>query len=126
MRPRSVEAIVKDLDGRDLLELARKIALEHHVTIEEMLSRSRQPPDCDARYHFWAELYELIPSVTKIGAIVGRDHTTVSIGIRAYRGLYRKSAPRVKAAEPAKTEPTEPRPEPRSTWTPREKERTGT
>ena len=100
MRPRSVEAIVKDLDGRDLLELARKIALEHHVTIEEMLSRSRQPPDCDARYHFWAELYELIPSVTKIGAIVGRDHTSISSGIRVHRGINRKSSPCVKAVSP--------------------------
>jgi chromosomal replication initiation ATPase DnaA len=114
MRPRSVEAIVKDLDLRDLLELASKIALEHHVTLEEMLSRSRRPPECDARFHFWAELYELIPSVTKIGDIVGRDHTSVSAGIRAHRGIHRKSSPRVKAAKPIEPNP----------WT--KDERTGT
>ena len=101
---RSVQAIVEELDKRDLLEEARKVARAHHVTLAEMLGNSRSAGHCNARFELWAVLSGTLGwSTVTIGKLFGRDHTTVIAGIRRYYGIPRPIRKRSQApAEPAK------------------------
>ncbi|MCL2777744.1 MAG: hypothetical protein FWD73_07040 [Polyangiaceae bacterium] len=76
---RPVKAIISELEERDLLELAKKVAARHWVTVHEMLGTSRESPLPKARREFWCELYDLGWSTARIGRLVGRDHTTILV-----------------------------------------------
>ena len=94
---RTVVDIVAELDQRDLLELARRVARKHSLSVEEMLGPWRGPAESHARHLLWAVLYARGHwSTTRIGALFGKDHTTVLLGMR-----------RVTKAETDEIEPTE-------------------
>ncbi len=81
---RSVGAIIEDLETRDLLELAKRVARKHRVTLEELLGRGRGNPEAAARHELWYRLYDEIPSFPRIGQIFGRDHSTVLAAVHKY------------------------------------------
>jgi hypothetical protein len=81
---KSVASIIRDLETRDLLELAKAIARKHHVTLEELLGRRRRAPEIAARHELWQRLYEQIPSQPKLGEIFGRDHSTIQAALHKY------------------------------------------
>ena len=81
---KSVASIIRDLETRDLLELAKDVARKHYVTLEELLGRRRRAPEIAARHELWQRLYEQIPSQPKLGEIFGRDHSTVQAALHKY------------------------------------------
>ena len=83
-QPKTPAAIIRDLETRDLLGLAKEIARKHRVTLEELLGRRRRGPEASARHELWHRLYEEIPSLPKLGEIFGRDHTTVMAGVHKH------------------------------------------
>ena len=95
---RAIEAIIRDLDTRDLLELAKEIARKHHVTLEELLGRSHGNPEASARHELWHRLYEHIPSFPKLGQIFGRDHSTILSAVHKHEKSLVPSAPGLASA----------------------------
>src|SRR5689334_12850383 len=83
-QPKTAAAISRDLETRDLLEVARAIARKHHVTLDELLGRRRRGPEAAARHELWQRLYEELPSLPKLGEIFGRDHTTVMAAVHKH------------------------------------------
>ena len=83
-QPKTAAAIIRDLETRDLLEVAKEIARKHHVTLDELLGRRRLGPEASARHELWRRLYEEIPSLPKLGEIFGRDHTTVMAAVHKH------------------------------------------
>jgi hypothetical protein len=79
-----VTDIIRELEIRDLLEIARRVARNHYVTLEELLGRTRRSPEARARHELWYLLYEQIPSFPKLGEIFGRDHTTILSAVHNY------------------------------------------
>lgn len=75
MRPTS--KILDDLDTRDLLEPAQRIASEHHVSVETLCSRRRDSDIVAARHALWRFLHGEGFAYAAIGRIFGCDHTTV-------------------------------------------------
>jgi chromosomal replication initiation ATPase DnaA len=81
----TVRRIIEDLDTRDALELAHRIAADHDLTLEELLGRSRRAPAARARHELWGRLYEeAIPTFSALSRVFERDHTTIRAGIRRY------------------------------------------
>jgi len=79
------KAIIAELEARELLADATRIALLYGVTAAELVSKDRHRPMAYARHHFWAELYSRgIWSYPAIGKLCGVDHTTVFYGITAH------------------------------------------
>ena len=83
-QPKTAAAIIRDLETRDLLGVAKEIARKHHVTLAELLGRRRRGPETSARHELWHRLYEEIPSLPKLGEIFGRDHTTVMAAVHKH------------------------------------------
>ena len=83
-QPKTAAAIIRDLETRDLLGVAKEIARKHHVTLEELLGRRRRGPEAAARHELWHRLYEEIPSLPKLGEIFGRNHTTVMAAVHKH------------------------------------------
>ncbi len=82
---RSAKDIIDDLARRDLLEVASRVALRHHITIGEMVGDGRERPVAWARQALWCELFGYGHwSYVALGRLFGRDHTTVMIGVRAH------------------------------------------
>jgi hypothetical protein len=79
-----VADIIRELETRDLLELARGVARNHYVTLEELVGRTRRSPEAKARHELWYLLYEQIPSFPKLGEIFGRDHSTILSAVHNY------------------------------------------
>lgn len=78
-----VSDIMRRLEERDLLNLARRISHAHGVLLEEMLSDSHCPAYVTARRIFWAVLYSRGHwSTSRIGELVRRDHSTILASIR--------------------------------------------
>lgn len=74
------------------LAIAQAVAAKHDVTLRDLTGPSRYKTHCRARFEFWARLYTLRTSgghpaysLTRIGRLCGRDHTTVLAGIRRYQ-----------------------------------------
>lgn len=82
---RDVVAIRAALAEVNLLGVAEAIAGRYHITLDEMLSDSREEPRPRARQALWLELHHRGWSQPRIGRIVGRDHSTVGVGIRQVR-----------------------------------------
>lgn len=82
---RALTELLSDLEERDLLDLAKSIAQQHNVRLEEMFS-SRMRPAARARHAFWAELVEHEHmSLVFVGRLCGADHATVLAGVRRHR-----------------------------------------
>jgi chromosomal replication initiation ATPase DnaA len=95
----SVRHIIEDLDRRDALELAQAVAKKHWVTLDDLLGRSRRGCAARARHELWAKLYdEAIPTFSALGRIFGRDHKTISHGVRRY--MARQTTVEGQAAAP--------------------------
>lgn len=77
-----LDRIKLDLDERGLLRLAVDVAIEHYVTLDELLGRNRTPSAVRARRAFWFELREMGMSYPRIAKLCGVDHTTVLYGVR--------------------------------------------
>lgn len=85
------ERIIADLEERQLLWLARRVATQHRVTIEEMVSDYRMQPIVAARHAFMLALREMRTeagesySLPYIARILRMDHTSVLSGVRKAR-----------------------------------------
>ena len=71
------EAVAQRLRDRGLLHHARSLADDCHVTLDEMLGRSRLRHIAEARRLWWVALRARGFSYPAIGSMVGRDHSTV-------------------------------------------------
>lgn len=96
------------MTGEQLLD---RIAGKHGLTLNDLLSRTRTKRVTDARHEFFfCALTETKASSVEIGAVCGKDHTTVLYGAAAHairnglavpRGAsdgWRKKASRERAA----------------------------
>ena len=110
-QPKTAAAIIRDLETRDLLEVAKEVARKHHVTLDELLGRRRQGPEASARHELWHRLYEEIPSLPKLGEIFGRDHTTVMAAVhkqdRTVDATWLVPVPETSPSSCAPEEPTQ-------------------
>lgn len=83
---RAVADILDALRERDLLQVAESIAKAYRVTVADMLSASRCRDHSHARQALWSELAgEYNFSTPRIGELVGRNHSTISVGIAKHR-----------------------------------------
>lgn len=84
------------LGERGLLEYVAASARRDNATIYEVLGRSRLPRVCHARHAIWYALRhrgEGRLSYPDIGALFGRDHSTVISGVQAYERWLAKPRP---------------------------------
>ena len=81
----TVNRIIEDLDTRDALELARRIAKEHGITLEELLGRGHRALVARARHELWGRLYEeAIPTFSALSRVFERDRSTIRAGVHRY------------------------------------------
>ncbi len=73
-----------DFADRGLAEMIDAIALEHHCTVKEILSKDKTAHVNRARRAVCVKLRELNMSYPAIGRLMGRDHATV------YEAVFRK------------------------------------
>ncbi len=67
-----------DFLDRGLGQVLDDIALAHHCTVDEILSKSRRAHVCAARRELCWQLHEQkMLSSTAIGELIGRDYTSV-------------------------------------------------
>jgi len=78
----STEAVLLMLAERGLLADVDRICQENHVLPEEVCSDSRRKKVSATRMRLYAHLRGLGFSLPEVGALLGRDHTTVLYGIR--------------------------------------------
>jgi chromosomal replication initiation ATPase DnaA len=87
MNDNDVEAIVHDLEARDLLSLVRDVCKRRGVLLRELCSRSHRRSASWARQEVWA-LLRADPnrcySLPDIARLFRRDHSTVLAGVRAH------------------------------------------
>jgi chromosomal replication initiation ATPase DnaA len=82
----AIDQLIAELEERDLLLLAKQFAKAHSVTLEEMLGADRCRPAAAARHEFWTHLYDQGHwSYPRIGALFGRDHSSISYAVRKCR-----------------------------------------
>lgn len=81
----SSDTVATRLAAHGLLELAEEVAARHHLTLDELLGRSRHQPESVARRELWARVYAVLPSFTRVGLIFDRDHTSILLAVRKYR-----------------------------------------
>lgn len=82
MKFKTTAAITADLRKRNLLDLVRGYCEKNHVTVDEVLGRSRLKLISKVRRQIWHELHLKGMSYPQIGLLFNRDHTTVIEGIR--------------------------------------------
>lgn len=85
---RTVANILADLDARDLLELVTNVCRTRGVLLHELCGRTRSQSVSHARHETWWLLRhhpERDYSLSEIGRLFGRDHTTVRHGIEIHR-----------------------------------------
>lgn len=78
----SILALAYVLEQRGLLEVIDAIAAAHHVSRDEILSRSRVQSVVAGRRSLCVALRERGMSYPEIGRLVGRDHSTVMALLR--------------------------------------------
>lgn len=92
-----------------LAEVAQRIARQHGLTVAEMFSEGRAPPLPKARAAFYEHLRELGWSFPRIGALMGKDHTTILTAIRSGPARERKELQSIHSAMIARcAEPNNP------------------
>ncbi|HSY22337.1 MAG TPA: helix-turn-helix domain-containing protein [Polyangiaceae bacterium] len=73
----------QNLEQTGLLNLATRVAADHHVALADLLGPCRLRGVVAARGHFWALLRDtLVMSYPEIGALFGADHTTVIYAVK--------------------------------------------
>lgn len=82
--------IMRALEERELLPLARQIASKHHVSMDELLGRTRGKPEAIARRELWARAYEFVPSLTRLGKLFDRDHASISASIHKFESAQHR------------------------------------
>jgi chromosomal replication initiation ATPase DnaA len=93
----TVDDIIAELAALDLLDVAESIARYHGVTKEDALGRSHRRAPSAARQHLWAELYQRTSmSYSDLGALFGRDHTTIITGVAAHQARMNGVRPLVR------------------------------
>lgn len=75
--------IARRLSQRGYLELAHAIAVRCHVTVEDMLGRSKKKSHVAARHELWHAIYaDGRLSFPEIGDIVDRDNSSIVYGVK--------------------------------------------
>lgn len=81
----STRQILFELEARDLVELADRIAKQHDVTLLEMLGHTRGSGPSWARQALWSELYARGHwSYPRLGKLFDRNHRTIMAGVDAH------------------------------------------
>lgn len=71
--------------GVTLTSIAERVAAKHGVTVAELKGRGRTQHVITARFEFMtAARRETDKSTVVIGRFLGRDHTTILSGLKAY------------------------------------------
>lgn len=79
----SVATVLRRLSERDMLETVERHARLHGVTAEDVCGRGRTAAVSRARQAVWLHLRETTAlSYPELGALFGRDHTSVLYGVR--------------------------------------------
>lgn len=82
-------------DTRTMKEIARDVAAEHGVTVDQMMAVSRKRPIAQIRQEAMAQIYATGRySLTQVGRFFNRDHTTVLHACRSVserQGLIREA-----------------------------------
>ena len=73
-----------ELEQRDLLGSATRCANAYGLSLVDTFAPTRQRPAPEARAAFYAHLRDEGWSLPRIGAFVGRHHTTVLSALRAH------------------------------------------
>lgn len=63
-------------------EIIARVAKLHDLTAEDITGPSRLAEHCEARFHVTRELRASGRSVSAIGRMLNRDHTTIVHGLR--------------------------------------------
>lgn len=82
-----------DFYVRDLLDDAERIAKKHGCTFNELVGRSQEPHVLEARRELYEHLQGLRWSLSAIGRLLGRDHSTI-------KNALAKEAPTTQKATP--------------------------
>ncbi len=69
-----------------------RVALEHNITVRELVSTSRRADHVQARFQLYEELRGIGASLKLIGIMAHRDHSTVIYGLRRAKGQAPKPA----------------------------------
>ena len=69
----------RPLSGREIIA---KVAAEHRMTVDDLVGPSRVRTICIPRWRAMRELRERGLSLSRIGQLLNRDHTTVMHGLR--------------------------------------------
>lgn len=79
------DALLLELEERDLLEPLRALALRRHVLVGHILSPIRTDDVVRARDEFWSMLRDFGFRLTVIGRLTGgHDHTSVREGLHRH------------------------------------------
>jgi chromosomal replication initiation ATPase DnaA len=70
---------------RGLFELAVEVAERHKVPVLMLLGRGRTKSEALARRELYAVLRQRALSYPEIGMLLGRDHSTVIVGVQQYQ-----------------------------------------
>jgi hypothetical protein len=80
------QELKRDPKARTARRIMIEVALEHHLTLTELLGTKRSWGNVDARYEAYARCHdELGMSTVAIGKRFGRDHSSIVHGIRRHR-----------------------------------------
>lgn len=69
----------RPLSGREIIA---KVAAEHRMTVDDLTGPSRVRAVCIPRWRAMREMRERGLSLTRIGELLNRDHTTIVHGLR--------------------------------------------
>jgi hypothetical protein len=82
VQPLSKEQVRAELVRVKFYDRAKALAEKHLVrSVDNLLNRSRLPRNCRARHELWLEMKDAGFSSPEIGAMFGRDHSTVLMGV---------------------------------------------
>lgn len=77
--------VAREVTIGDVEEIIREVATARHLTRAQVVSASRVSEIVDARHEVWWLLHSRLGlSVSRIGRVFGRDHTTVAHGLRRW------------------------------------------
>lgn len=82
-------SLVERMQQRGVYDLVEHIAYKHGYLVCEVLARSRKRPVVAARRAVCVALRARGLSLPVIGALIGRDHTTVLHALRTAQGGVR-------------------------------------
>lgn len=91
--------LIDELKQRGLWTLVCSIAKAHFTTPAAVVGRGRLKRNVLARQAVWASLYAMPDySLTDLGLIFDRDHTTILMGIRRHEARLTRTAQRPEAS----------------------------